>query len=96
MGVPVVTLGGDRFASRHSCSHLTAAGLPELIAAGPGDYIEIAVGLAQDPTRLERLRGELRPRVAASPLCDGRRFAGNLEAAYRAMWQQWCQQAPGG
>ncbi|RQW85076.1 MAG: tetratricopeptide repeat protein, partial [Geobacter sp.] len=31
MGVPALTLGGDRFASRHSLSHLTAAGLPEFI-----------------------------------------------------------------
>ena len=93
MGVPVVTLGGDRFASRHTLSHLTAVGLPELIAASPDDYVEIAAALAEDLKRLERLRSDLRPCLAASPLCDGRRFAGNLEGAYRAMWQRWCRQA---
>jgi predicted O-linked N-acetylglucosamine transferase (SPINDLY family) len=90
MGVPVITLGGDRFASRHSLSHLTAVGLPELIASGPDDYIARAVGLACDPERLATLRRELRPRMAASPLCDGSRFTRNLEDAYRYMWRSWC------
>jgi predicted O-linked N-acetylglucosamine transferase (SPINDLY family) len=91
MGVPVVTLGGDSFAARHSLSHLTTAGWPELIAGGADDYVDIAVGLARDLPRLARLRAELRPRLAASPLCDGPRFTRHLEAAYRDMWRRWCQ-----
>ena len=35
MGVPVVTLAGERLASRHSTSHLSNVGLPELVAATP-------------------------------------------------------------
>jgi predicted O-linked N-acetylglucosamine transferase (SPINDLY family) len=30
--------------------------------------------------------------MAASPLCDGPRFARDLEAAYRMMWRRWCAQ----
>jgi protein O-GlcNAc transferase len=90
MGVPVVTLGGDRFAARHSVSHLTAAGLPDLIADGPESYMRIVSELAADLPRLEALRSGLRARLAASPLVDGVRFARNLEAAYRAMWRTWC------
>ena len=91
MGVPVVTLGGDGFAARHSLSHLTTLGLPALAAAGPDGYVDIAIGLARDLPRLARLREELRARMASSPLCDGPRFTGHLEAAYRVMWQHWCQ-----
>jgi protein O-GlcNAc transferase len=91
MGVPVVTLGGDGFAARHSLSHLTNAGLAALIARGADDYVEIAVGLARDLPRLARLRAGLRARVAASPLCDGPRFTRHLEAAYRVMWRRWCE-----
>jgi len=90
MGVPVVTLGGDRFAARHSVTHLTAAGVPELIADGPDSYLRIAAELAADLPRLEALRSGLRARMAASPLLDGVRFTRNLEAAYRAMWRDWC------
>ena len=31
MGVPVITLPGDRFCTRHSLAHLTAAGLTGLV-----------------------------------------------------------------
>ena len=75
MGVPVVTLGGPTFAGRHSMTHLTQAGLPELIADGPEGYVRIAAGLVADGGRLAGLRAGLRQRLAASPLCDGRRFA---------------------
>jgi predicted O-linked N-acetylglucosamine transferase (SPINDLY family) len=48
--------------------------------------VEIAVALAQDPTRLESLRTTLRQRVAASPLCDGQTCAEALAIALRQMW----------
>jgi hypothetical protein len=31
----------------------------------------------------------LRPRLAASPLCDNKAFASHIEAAFRTMWQRW-------
>jgi predicted O-linked N-acetylglucosamine transferase (SPINDLY family) len=90
MGVPVVTLCGDRHAGRVGASLLTQVGLTELIASSVEEYVEIAGGLAADPGRLNEMRRTLRPRMAASPLCDGRSFARRVEAAYRAMWQDWC------
>lgn len=90
MGVPVVTLSGETFAGRHSTSHLANIGLPELIAATPDEYVAIAAGLADDRDRLAGLRASLRDRLAASPICDARRYTRNLEAAYRRMWRAWC------
>ncbi|QEX17538.1 hypothetical protein FRZ44_28380 [Hypericibacter terrae] len=90
MGVPVITKKGDRFAARHSASHLTAVGLPELIAPDPDGYVALACGLAKDLPRLAALRAGLRGRMAASPLCDGPGFTRDLEAAYRTMWRRWC------
>ncbi|WP_084536920.1 tetratricopeptide repeat protein [Azospirillum halopraeferens] len=91
MGVPVVTAGGgERFCSRHSAGHLHAAGLPELVARDAEAYLAIAAGLAADPEGLAVLRANLRPRLAASPVCDGVRFTRNLEAALRMMWREWC------
>ena len=91
MGVPVVTLPGETFASRHSASHLANAGLPELVASDADDYVAIALRLASDLDALAALRANLRPRMAASPVCDGAAYARNLEAAYRAMWRSWCR-----
>src|SRR5262249_17914221 len=45
MGVPVVTLRGDRHAARVGSSILTATGLPSLIAETSDDYVDIATRL---------------------------------------------------
>ncbi|QNM96198.1 O-linked N-acetylglucosamine transferase family protein [Chitinimonas koreensis] len=89
MGVPVVTLGGDRFAARHSVSHLTAAGLTETIVPDAESYLALVARLAGDSVRLAALRGGLRARMQASPLLDGARFARNWQAALRQMWRQY-------
>ncbi|MBL9031358.1 MAG: tetratricopeptide repeat protein [Phycisphaerae bacterium] len=87
MGVPVVTLEGDRHASRVGSSLLRAAGLPELVATSADAYARIATDLARDTGRRRTLRASLRDRLAASPLCDGKAFARGLEAAYAEMWK---------
>ncbi|MBX3377076.1 MAG: tetratricopeptide repeat protein [Phycisphaeraceae bacterium] len=89
MGVPVVTLAGDTFASRAGASILTALGMPELIANSTGDYIRIATELANNPARRGSLRTSLRAQLRNSPLCDGAAFTKKLEAAYRDMWKAW-------
>ena len=96
MGVPVVTLAGDRFISRMGVSMLTSLGLSELVADTPEDYVAIAARLAGDINRLAALRAGLRERMANSPLTDAKRFTLNLEKAYREMWQSWCDKPQGG
>lgn len=90
MGVPFVTLKGDRSIARGGVSILTNLGLPDLVAATPSGYIEIVCQLANDPLRLAELRRTLRERLEHSSLMDGKRFTGQLEALYRRMWQTWC------
>ena len=91
MGVPVVTLGGERFAARHSLSHLNNVGLGELVADGPEAYLRTVIELAHDLPRLAALRAGLRERMRASPLCQGERFTRGLEEAFRTMWRTWCE-----
>lgn len=82
MGVPVVTLRGSRFASNHTVAHLTAAGLPELVADTADEYVEICTRLAAALPALGRLRAGLRDQVAASPLASPRLFAMTVERHY--------------
>jgi len=68
---------------------LANLGLTELVANTPEEYVEIAIALARDTTRLADLRASLRPRFQASPLCDYEGFTRSLEQAYRGMWTYW-------
>jgi predicted O-linked N-acetylglucosamine transferase (SPINDLY family) len=92
MGVPVVTLVGQRVVGRAGLSQLSNLGLAELAARTPQQYVQIAADLAKDMPRLAELRRTLRARMEASPLMDAPRFARNVEAAYRQMWRNWCEQ----
>ena len=89
MGVPVVALAGQRHASRVGASILTHAGLTELLAATVGEYVDIAVRLARETDRLERLRSSMREVMRCCSLVDGRSMARDLEKAYRDMWSAW-------
>jgi predicted O-linked N-acetylglucosamine transferase (SPINDLY family) len=88
MGVPVVTCPGETFAGRHSLSHLSNVGMTETIAQDLEEYVELAVSLANDLPRLATMRAGLREQMAASPLCDGNRFAANLMSILQDVWQQ--------
>ena len=90
MGVPMVTLAGQRVVGRAGVSQLTNLDLKELVAFTPEEYVKIAKNLAGDLPRLKELRGSLRGRMENSPLTDGRRFARGVETAYRQMWKDFC------
>jgi predicted O-linked N-acetylglucosamine transferase (SPINDLY family) len=81
VGVPMIALAGDTFASRVSASILSAAGLRDLVAASPDAYHDLALAYAAD----RALLGRLRTRVAEcrrSPLFDSKLFVRGLESAY--------------
>ena len=92
MGVPVLTLAGERFLSRQGVGLLMNAGLPEWVASSPDDYVARAVSHAINLERLAALRKGLRQQVLASPIFDAKRFAQHFETALRGMWQKWCKQ----
>jgi predicted O-linked N-acetylglucosamine transferase (SPINDLY family) len=95
MGVPVLTLAGERFLARQGMGLLMNAGLPEWIASNQDDYVAKSVAYATDLDRLDALRSDLRQRVLNSPLFDTQRFAAHFESALRDMWKVWCEgQAP--
>jgi len=90
MGVPVLTLYGQRHAARVGASLLSQIGAPDFIAESTDDYVGKAVALVEDRGELARLREQLRPRLVGSPLCDCAAFARALEDTYRGLWRRWC------
>jgi protein O-GlcNAc transferase len=89
VGVPVISLHGRNCVSRSGLSILNTLGLGELVASTPDQYVEIAVALANDLERLERLRSGLRSRFERSPLRDEKTFAANFEVLLQTAWQQY-------
>jgi predicted O-linked N-acetylglucosamine transferase (SPINDLY family) len=92
MGVPVVSLLGATVMGRAGFSQLSNLGLPELAGRDVDQYVQIATDLAGNLHRLSDLRATLRQRMQASPLMDAPRFARDIEALYRQIWQRWCEQ----
>ncbi len=92
MGVPTVTLPGETFASRHSTSHMSNAGLSDWVCESVSEYIEMAVARAANVKALAHLRAGLREKVRRSPLCDAPRFGKGFGAALRHAWKAWCTQ----
>ena len=95
MGVPVMTLVGDRHAARVGLSLLSRVGLEHFAATDTDAYVAIAAGLARDVAALNELRLGLRDRMQQSPLTDAPRFARDVEMAYRTMWRAWCARHTG-
>jgi protein O-GlcNAc transferase len=93
MGVPVISLAGDRHVSRLGVSVLSAAGLSAFVASSPGAYVELAVSCTQDISMLASLRRTLRDRLRASQLLSGERVARGIERASLEYFQRWSEAA---
>lgn len=88
MGVPLITLAGDRHASRVGISLLHAAQHPEWVTRTWDDYIECAAQLAQDLPRRAELRQTLREDLRRSTLFDHKGQAARFGDALRSMWAE--------
>ncbi|KPK24820.1 MAG: hypothetical protein AMJ61_13290 [Desulfobacterales bacterium SG8_35_2] len=90
LGVPVITLLGNRHAGRVGASILHRLGLGELVASSAEKYIELARVLTRDRKRLQKMRSSLRSRMQQSELMNSRRFTRHLEDVYCQIWREYC------
>ncbi|MHC4241268.1 MAG: O-linked N-acetylglucosamine transferase, SPINDLY family protein [Planctomycetota bacterium] len=91
MGVPVISQAGQCHASRIGLSILNTVGLDFLAAFTPDEYVAKATALAANLQALAQLRSSMRQLMKDSALCDAKRFAWKVEAAYRKMWYRWIE-----
>jgi predicted O-linked N-acetylglucosamine transferase (SPINDLY family) len=90
MSTPIITLYGNKMSNRITSSVLKVLGCDELVAKDLDEYIDKAVDLASDHGRMQDYNQTLRQRYLSSVVCDLKRFADDLEQAYRYMWQEFC------
>jgi protein O-GlcNAc transferase len=89
MGVPVVTLVGDRHIQRTTYSFLMNLNVQETIASTEEEYVEKAVALASDAGRLGSVRERIRSGLRNSGLCDISLYTHHLEGAFEWMWKRY-------
>jgi predicted O-linked N-acetylglucosamine transferase (SPINDLY family) len=88
MGVPVLTLRGERFLSHLGESIAHNAGLADWIATDAADYLAKAASFAADLPALAALRQGMRTRMLASPLLDAESFARGFEDMLWGIWER--------
>ena len=81
MGVPVVSLYGERHGSRFGLSMLSNIGLEELAVDSYDEYINRAVMLASDWELLAILKKNLRTMMEKSPLMDSENYLREIQEA---------------
>jgi predicted O-linked N-acetylglucosamine transferase (SPINDLY family) len=83
MGLPVLTLQGESFASRVASSLLVNLHLVELIQHSTADYEAQAVKLANQPNTLQLIKDSLAKTRSSAPLFNTNRFIKNLEGSFQ-------------
>lgn len=91
MGVPVVTLVGERHGSRFGYSLMKNIGLSEWCAFSKEEYIKIAVQMAQNKDHLNEIHLALREKMQSSPVMNGSLYMQDIETAYLRIWQDFLQ-----
>ena len=82
MGVPVISLYGDRHGTRFGLSILSNVGLEELAVDSLDEYINRAVALASDWELLAILRKNIRGMMEKSPLMDSANYIHEVQDAF--------------
>ena len=83
MGVPVVTLCGEKHGERTSYSILSNLGVTATIAYSEQEYIMLASRLADDQSFYEKTKAEIKAGISHSVFTDMKAHTRNLEAAYQ-------------
>ena len=91
MGLPVLTLKGNSFASRMGASVISALNLPELITTTEEEYESLAIKLATHPEKLKIIKDKLTSNLSTAPLYDTKLFTKNLESAYTMIYERYLQ-----
>ena len=92
LGIPLVTRVGTQFAARNSYSFLMNVGVTEGIAWTSEEYVEWGIRFGYDFQLRQDISWKLRRARRTSSLWNTKRFAKDMEQAYRDMWDCFVKQ----
>ena len=82
MGLPIITIIGETFASRVSASILKQVKLEKLVCNSFGDYENLAIKLANDFKLMNAIKNNLKNSLKDTPLFNSKRYTKDLENLY--------------
>jgi len=85
MGLPVITLQGNSFASRVASSILSSINMPELITTKIDDYENLAIKLGNDKSYLNDIKNKIKTNIKKNPLFNSMKFTKDLESIYKKL-----------
>lgn len=85
VGLPVLTMSGESFASRMAASLLANVGLPKLVTTSTADYESHAIQLGIQPQQVESIKESLKKKKDESILFSTSQFLEHLSNAFKAM-----------
>ncbi len=89
MGVPVLTLVGERHAQRTTYSMLKHLKVSETVAYSEDEYLRIAINLIENPGRLKKIGRNLGKSFRDREIMSPEAYTLELEEAYRIMWRRF-------
>jgi predicted O-linked N-acetylglucosamine transferase (SPINDLY family) len=89
MGLPVLTVPGNSFASRVCASLVTAAGLGEMVCDSETDYVARAIEIGRNGDQARQLSRKLLANRDTCLLFDTPKLVAELETLYRTMQQDF-------
>ena len=89
MGVPILTLKGEKFISNCGNSINHNLGMNDWIAISTEEYQLKAIEFASNLENLKSIRHNLRKKCLNSALFDGKKFANDFNSSLESMWQNF-------
>ena len=91
MGLPVLTLSGQSFASRVGESLLNSVGLPELVSKSFRNFQHKAIELSKQKKLLDKFKLKLNNSRNSCLLFDSSSFCNSVEQAYTKIYQKFSE-----
>ncbi len=90
-GLPVLTRIGESMVSRVPGSLLSSIGLSELITYTEQEYENLAIELAINSSKLEKIKQKLKKNILSKPLFNSELYKDNIEEAYSIIYKRYIQ-----
>ena len=87
-GLPMITLKGNSFPSRVATSIYSSLNIKELIAETESEYENIAIDLANDKIKLDKIKNKIKKNCKNSILFKSKEFTKELEKVYLEIFNE--------